>query len=328
MRYLVTGDAQITIAASYRVSQTTVGRIIRETSQVIWDTLVAKEFLKAPETESDWLRIAEVFEKKWNFPHCVGAIDGKHVVMQAPANSGSMFFNYKKTFSLVLLAVCDGNYQFTLVDIGESGRQSDGGVFANSNIGFCIANDLFKLPSAKALPRSDKVFPYVFVGDDAFPLRYNLMKPYSNGNLDMQQTIANYRFCRARRIIENSFGILAARFRIFRRPIIANVEVVESVTKACVALHNYLMKDRIFDGDNLYCPREFIDRERRDNTIRGQWRDVIEHDTGLRSIGRNCSNNYSRNAKCVRDLFRDYVNSDAGKVSWQVDMVSVNQHID
>ena len=52
-------------------------------------------FLKVPNTEEEWHEIAIEFNDLWNFPNCVSAIDGKHVVIQAPANSGSEFYNYK-----------------------------------------------------------------------------------------------------------------------------------------------------------------------------------------------------------------------------------------
>ena len=150
------------------------------------------------------------------------------------------FFNYKKSFSIVLPALCDASYQFTAVDSGEAGRQSDGGVFANSNLGRSIVNDYFNLPQPKKLySESEFLFPYVFVGDDAFPMRHNLLKPYSSSNLERVFLIFNYRLSRARRIIENTSGILAARFRIFRRPILSCLEAVENITRACAALHNY-----------------------------------------------------------------------------------------
>ena len=172
LRYLVTGDAHVTIAASYRISPTSIGRIIKETTGAIWDVLLEKRFLQPPQSSKDWENISRGFENRWNFPHCVGALDGKHVVIQAPAKSGSLFFNYKKNFSIVLLALCDASYQFTAVDTEEPGRQSDGGVFANSNLGRSIINDCFNLPQPKKLySESEFLFPYVFVGDDAFPMR-------------------------------------------------------------------------------------------------------------------------------------------------------------
>ena len=199
-----------------------------------------KGFLKGPDNEEEWTKVARCFEEKWNFPHCVGAIDGKLVVIQATAKSGPLFFNYKKSFSIVLMAVCNATYEFTMVDFGEAGRQSDGGVFANTNIGFEILNNLLNLPQACTIEGTSTVFQYVFVADDAFPMRVNLIKPYSNKCLNLKEIIANYRICRARRIIENTFGILAARFRVFRRQIISKEETNESITKACVALHNYI----------------------------------------------------------------------------------------
>ena len=225
------------------------------------------------------------------------------------------FLITKKSFSIVLLALCDA-YQFTAVDIGETGRQSDGGGFANSNLGRSIVNDYFNLPQPKKLySESEILFPYVFVGDDVFPMRHNLLKPYFSSNLERVFLIFNYRFSRARRIIENNFGILAARFRIFRRPILSCLETVENITKACVPLRNYLMANKKFGETNSYCPNGFIDQDVQRNE---EWREIVKDDSRLIPLSRNCSNNYSGDAKVVQDIFCNYFNSPEGAVPWQL----------
>ena len=123
----------------------------------------------------------------------------------------------------MLLAVCDANYSFTLVDIGDSGRNSDAGVFSSSKLGHAITTNQLNLPKPEPITETAKNFPYVFVGDEAFQLTEFMMKPFPRELLSLAERIFNYRLSRARRIIENTFGILAARFRILRRPIIACV---------------------------------------------------------------------------------------------------------
>ncbi|XP_004207024.1 uncharacterized protein LOC101240467 [Hydra vulgaris] len=142
----------------------------------------------------------------WNFPHAIGAIDGKHIVMQAPHNGGSEYFNYNKTHSIVLLAVCNAKYEFTMVDIGDSGRQSDGSVFNNCSLGYAIENNKLNIPDPEYIGNSEKVLPYVLVDDDAFGLKRHMMKPYPNQNIPLDQKIFNYRLSRARRVIENTFA--------------------------------------------------------------------------------------------------------------------------
>uniref|UniRef100_A0A8C2CC38 DDE Tnp4 domain-containing protein n=1 Tax=Cyprinus carpio TaxID=7962 RepID=A0A8C2CC38_CYPCA len=86
-------------------------------------------------TEDMWRFIASKFWSKWNFPNSIGAIDGKHVNIVAPAHSGSLFFKFKKAFSIVLLALVDADYKFTFIQVGDFGRASDGGVYQNSSLG-------------------------------------------------------------------------------------------------------------------------------------------------------------------------------------------------
>ena len=89
---------------------------------------------QTPQTEIEWLRIAEQYETRWNFPHCIVAVDGKHVNIQPPHDCGSYYYNYKNTHSIVLMAVVDANYEFIYVDVGCNGRVSDGGVWGNSTL--------------------------------------------------------------------------------------------------------------------------------------------------------------------------------------------------
>jgi hypothetical protein len=162
LRYLTTGDAQVTIGASYRISPTTTGRIIYETSQVIWDVLKKQGFLEVPQNKEQWKKISQDYNNYWNYPHELGAIDGKHIVIQAPPRAGSDFFNYKKTHSIVLMGVCDAHNKFILVDVGDTGRQSDGSVYNNCYLGYAIENNLLNLPdSEKITSNCDIDLPYV-----------------------------------------------------------------------------------------------------------------------------------------------------------------------
>lgn len=73
-------------------------------------------------SKEDWKNIADDFMTRWQFPHCVGAIDGRHMRIKAPPRSGSTYYNYKQFFSMVLLATSDARYKFPWVDVGQYGK--------------------------------------------------------------------------------------------------------------------------------------------------------------------------------------------------------------
>ena len=117
LRYLASSDSQQTEAFNFRIGRSTVSMIIRETCEAIWSQ-IREMYLPTPTNPEEWKKISEEFSTLWDFPHCIGTGDGKHVVIECAKNSGSNYFNYKGTFSIVLLAYGDANYCFTAVDVG------------------------------------------------------------------------------------------------------------------------------------------------------------------------------------------------------------------
>jgi len=186
--------------------------------------------LQVPNTPKKWLEIANDFETKWNFPHTLGSMDGKHVVIQAPINTGTEYFNYKSSFSIVLFAVVYANYNFIFVDAGCQGRISDGGVFQDCQLNKKLKSNSLGLPLLAPLPGRRKEIPFFFIGDGAFPLTDNIMKPFpglfSKGT---PKRIYNYRLSRARRVVENVFGIISSVFRVLRKPLLLNPEKSELI---------------------------------------------------------------------------------------------------
>ena len=75
--YLATGNSQVSISFSYRIGRSTVCKIVRETCDALWKSLQPL-YVKAPVIEEEWKGVSDQFDRMWNFPHCVGAIDGKH----------------------------------------------------------------------------------------------------------------------------------------------------------------------------------------------------------------------------------------------------------
>nr|XP_037272473.1 uncharacterized protein LOC119164398 [Rhipicephalus microplus] len=216
------------------------------------------------------------------------------------------------------MAVVDSSSKFVLVDIGAEGRQSDGGVFKNTKFGKALTEGQLDIPSLGQLPGTTKVAPYAFVGDEAFQLRRDFMRPFPARLLEDERRVFNYRLSRARRCAENAFGITAARWRILLRTIQLLPKNVDYVVKAACILHNFLAvlneeSDQILDQEDRF-----------GNVVPGRWRQGIQQTSGQGHVDPcyfplqgSQSRNFSADAADARTLFSAYFCSSAGEVPWQ-----------
>lgn len=240
-RYLATGESYRSLAFQFRLGKSTLTTLIPEVCEAIWEAL-QPIYMRMPRTSRDWMLIASNFMYKWQYPNCLGAIDGKHVVILKPDNTGSLYYNYKGSMSVVLMAVADAYLQFKYIDVGSYGRTNDAGIFSTTSLCESLENGTLGIPPPGPIPNAVQYgnVPYNFIGDEAFPLLQNLMRPYSGRGISRDRRAFNYRLSRARRIIECSFGVLANRWRIFHTKIAVCPDSVRSIVKATCVLHNML----------------------------------------------------------------------------------------
>ncbi len=143
--------------------------------------------------------VSDGFMSRWDFPNCLGAVDGKHIKIVPPANSGSLYFNYKGFHSIVLMAVVDAQHNFLMVNVGQYRGLNDASVFEASAFGQQVLyGNPQPLPIPPPRPISDcgPPVPHVFVADEAFPLRQNIMRPFPQGGTTHQQRVFCYRLSR------------------------------------------------------------------------------------------------------------------------------------
>lgn len=291
----ITGTTYTALSKSYRIGRSTLSEIIPVVCESLWIKLQPK-VMKLP-TEPEWKVIAKDFYDLWNFNNCLGAIDGKHVVIFSPRKSGSQYFNYKKTFSIVLLAIADAHGRFIMIDVGSMGRYSDSGIFTDSNFYNVLENNGLRLPADEPLYEGGLPQPYVFIGDCAFPLMTHLLKPYpDHERLNKDQLLFNYRLSRARRMVESAFGMLVHKWRIFFRPLDVKISTAKKIVKAACVLHNYVLRNEIEKA-----PSQSVFS---DNMSRNYY-EVSEQNSADFEDG-----------FFVREYFMEYFNS-IGTVSWQ-----------
>ncbi|XP_050497834.1 uncharacterized protein LOC126878998 [Diabrotica virgifera virgifera] len=247
LRYLATGDTFYTIGHSFRVGFSIVSAIVVEVCEALCRNL-QHIYLPEPTTEI-WKKSEEGFRNTWRFPNCIGSIDGKHVTIKCPDKTGSNYWCYLNKFSTVLMAIVGPDYRFISVNIGGFGKNSDGGIFEASNMGRRFETNQMGVPEPKNLPGQNELSHHVLIGDEAFALKPYLLRPfpYSQRRTDIFKENYNVRLCKARRVVENAFGILAQKWRIFYRPMETKIDTSILIVKTACILHNFLRTKKCDD---------------------------------------------------------------------------------
>ncbi|KAM4029736.1 uncharacterized protein ACNLHF_022392 [Anomaloglossus baeobatrachus] len=295
LRFLATGESLSSLHFQFQLGVSTISGIVRHTYRALWDCL-QEEFIPQP-TRDTWLQIADGFQQICQFPNCLGAVDWKYIRIVKPVASGSEFYNYKKYFSILLIAITDAHYKFVAVDIGAYGHSNDSQVFKMSVMGRQLYGNTLDFPAERPLPdTTGPPMPFVFVADEAFQLSEHLLKPYSSSGLTQTKKVFNYRLSRARRMVECSFGILTAKWQVLLTAINLKTETVDEVIKACVVLHNFVISKESINVD--------------ENAEQSTLRDYT-----------NVSVRRSVPVCRLRDKFADYFMSPEGRLEWQDDII-------
>ncbi|XP_056301555.1 uncharacterized protein si:dkey-121j17.6 [Danio aesculapii] len=313
--FLATGETFSSLSAQYKIGASTTSQIVMETCVALYQVMKT-DYLKTPSTEAEWRAVAHDFESKWQFPHCLGALGGKRIYIQPPAKTGT-FDNYKGRCFVTATAAVDANYKFIYISVDTHVMASDAGPFAQSGLCKWMDSGLLNCPPPEPLANSDLKIPYMFVGDETYPLRPDLMKPYPSKPTDRSQQILNYRLSRAQRAADNAFGILANRCRFLRNTIYLEPEKVLKILTASLCIHNFLLERR----SEAYAPPGLADWEKEDHSlVEGTWRDKGTGSLQPAEQKREC--NASVTAKMQQNFLCDYFVSPAGCVPWQEQHIS------
>ena len=205
------------------------------------------------------------------------------------------------------MALVGHDYRFTYIDIGQCGSNSDRAIFKDSEFGRAFMNDQLDVPDPvhSLIFQQVALYPTVLLLMRLFhSVLCDLMRPFPRGTacLSQDELVFNYRLSRARRTIENAFGILVQHWRIFSRKLNLFVDNADSVIKACVVLHNF-MKGRKDLND-------LTQQLNPDNVP------FLRDDGAILDLNRRGYKS-STAAKAIRNIYKNFFRRPEGQVTWQ-----------
>lgn len=226
-----------TIMNLFGVGESTVRLILVEFCEEVKQKLLSRFIDAYPPTQEKINEIVSGFQENWGFPQTYGCVDGCHIEISPPAVDAIDYRNYKGFYSLNVLAACDYRYRITYVNVGAPGKVNDSSIFEQSQLKRQhVDHKLFYDNSV----RIDSVkVPVLLLGDGAFRLSQFMMKPFPfTVEMSEAQKRYNYLLSRTRRVIENVFGHLVARWRILSKALEFDIDNTKNIIICCCVLHN------------------------------------------------------------------------------------------
>ncbi|XP_064096927.1 uncharacterized protein LOC135208549 [Macrobrachium nipponense] len=196
------------------------------------------------------------------------------------------------------MALSNAKYRFLFIDVTAEGGAGDGGTWQKCNLARAITNNRARLPQDRNLPNDDEPIPFHIVTDDAFALKSWMMKPYSHQSQGPTERLYSYILSRARRVVENAFGLLQTRWRVFRTTLQQDVQVCKKITLCACVMHNLVLQ-------RYPCASTDVDHEdQHHNVVPGTWRQ--ESLNFMERLMARRGPNYTRRVKAVRDYLAQY----------------------
>ncbi|CAN7977956.1 unnamed protein product [Ixodes persulcatus] len=222
-----------TIGHLFAVGQSVVNETYREFCDVVIEELEARTITMIRNEDLD--NHMREFQGVLGFPNAIGALDGCHLPVSPPKDLAVDYHNYEGWYSVILLALVDHRYLFRYISVGTPGRCHDASVYRRSPLAHLLEQNQTAVPRVMG----GTEIPPLVLCDQAFPLTRNLMKPFPHSlNHPQGKGDFNYALSKARRVVENAFGRLKARFRIVLKRMEMRIDHVNTVVRACCTLHN------------------------------------------------------------------------------------------
>ena len=266
---LGTGNSFRTVAKTFAVGKATALHIVHEFCEAL--NRLSSTYVNFPRTPLELRKAIHLFKEdvKCKIPQAFAAVCGTHIEILAPnCASKTDYFARTKHYTVNTQCVAGANLIFYSVATGYPGSYHDARVWGESRIGKFVESGALKYP--EEIIGQVKVNP-LLLGDGAYPLSVNLIKPYPFSNvLSREEKKFNVMFSGGRVAVEKGIVILKARWRILLKRLDAKIERVSDVVIACVVLHNIcqLENDVFHDGDGIL--DEIMRKEQRARDMRRQ----------------------------------------------------------